>query len=173
MPDFDSAAWLLPQDRALRAGAERLQVAVSGLPLRYAPFFGRLAGLWGISEATVRSELSRARDARSWRRTPLPGLQTFELEATRSGARARLLRFAPGSRFPSHRHRGEERLLVLEGAFVDGTGATTRAGDARTMAPGSEHELIITGEGRCVAAVAEQGIEFTGPLLRFASWLFR
>jgi anti-sigma factor ChrR (cupin superfamily) len=83
------------------------------------------------------------------------------------------LSFEPGVSFPKHRHRGEEQLLVLEGAFVDTLGVTVRAGDACCMAPQSEHALRILDEGRCVAAVAERGIEFTGPLLRFANWLIR
>ncbi|RYZ06887.1 MAG: hypothetical protein EOO73_13935 [Myxococcales bacterium] len=161
----------LPQDRALRAGAQRLQEAVADLPLRYAPFFGRLAGMWSLSPEQVQRELARARDARGWRRTPLPGLRTFELAAGEAGASARLLSFDPGARFPKHRHRGREQLLVLEGAFVDAQGVATRAGESCTMAPGSEHELFISKQGRCVAAVAERGIELTGPLLRFANWL--
>jgi anti-sigma factor ChrR (cupin superfamily) len=83
------------------------------------------------------------------------------------------LSFEPGVRFPKHRHRGEEQLLVLEGAFEDAFGIITCAGDDCRMAPGSEHELRILPPGRCIAAVAERGIEFTGPLLRFANWLLR
>jgi anti-sigma factor ChrR (cupin superfamily) len=173
LPAFDGDAWPLPRDRALQAGAARLRAAVAELPLRYAPFFGRLAGLWGISEATVQSELARAKDATGWSRTLLPGLRAFEIETGRARERARLLRFEPGSRFPNHRHRGAERLLVLEGAFADGRGAKTHAGDECAMAPGSEHELYILGNRPCVAAVAEHGIEFRGSLLRFANWLFR
>lgn len=169
------AAWReeLPQDRALRVGAQRLQEAVAELPLRYAPFFGRLAAMWSLSPEAVRRSLARARDARRWTLTPLPGLRTFELAAGEPGVGARLLSFEPGVRFPKHRHRGEEQLLVLEGAFVDAHGVVTGAGDACRMAPGSEHELRILEPGRCVAAVAERGIEFTGPLLRFANWLMR
>jgi len=163
----------LPQDRALRVGAERLQAAVAELPLRYAPFFGRLATLWSLEPEQVRSELARARDARSWARTLLPGLRAFEVTAGEPGVGARLLCFEPGVRFPKHRHRGEERLLILEGAFVDALGAVTQAGDGCVMAPGSEHELRILEPSRCVAAVAERGIEFTGPLLRFTNWLRR
>lgn len=162
-----------PQDRALRAGAERLQATVAELPWRYAPFFSRLGRMWSLSPEQVRSELARAQTRRAWSRAPLPGLRTFEVAAGEPGLGARLLSFEPGVSFPKHRHRGEEQLLVLEGAFVDTLGVTVRAGDACCMAPESEHELRILDEGRCVAAVAERGIEFTGPLLRFANWLIR
>ena len=48
------------------------------LPLRYAPFFGKLADLWGMPAERVREELTRARDASRWSRTPISGLKTFE-----------------------------------------------------------------------------------------------
>jgi quercetin dioxygenase-like cupin family protein len=158
------------QELALRLGAERLQAAVSDLPLRYAPFFGRLAGLWGMPPEQVRQELTRARDSRGWSVTPIPGLRTFDVQGGEPSARAKLLRFEPRSQFPSHRHVGEERLLVLEGAFVDDQGSEAHAGDERTLAPGSAHTLHIIGGVRCVTAVSERGLEFTGPLLR---WLNR
>jgi putative transcriptional regulator len=101
------------------------------------------------------------------------GLRTFDVEGAAPGARAKLLRFEPGSRFPSHRHVGEERLLVLEGAFIDDRGAEAHAGDERTLAPGSEHTLHIIGGARCVTAVSERGLEFTGPLLRLLNRFVR
>ena len=131
----------LPQDRALRLGAGRLQSAVAELPLRYAPFFARLARLWQVPEPRVLSELTRAKAPHGWRLTLLPGLKTFEVDVGKpcSGRRARLMRLAPGVHFPKHSHRG------------------------------SEHELYIIGEKPCVAAISEQGIDFTGPVLRWAN----
>lgn len=161
------------QDRALELGAIRLQAAVRELPLRYAPFFGRLAGLWGMPAEEVRLELTRARDAGGWSFTPISGLRTFEVRGAEPGARAKLLRFEPGSHFPSHRHLGRERLLVLEGAFKDGQGSEARAGDERTLLPGSEHTLHILGDVRCVTAVSERGLEFTGSILRLLNRFVR
>ena len=163
----------LPQDRKLRLGGERLLDAVAELPLRYAPFFGRLAGLWGISEDHVLHELTRAKDPRSWTYTLLRGLRTFKVDvgAAAPARRARLMRFAPGTHFPKHAHRGPERVLVLEGAYADSNGVEARAGDMQSMAEGSEHELHILGTSACVAAIVEDGIEFTGPVLRWATKL--
>lgn len=165
----------LPQDRALRLGAERLQAAVAQLPLRYAPFFGRLAALWDAPEAQVQSELLRASDPNAWSRTPLAGLRSFQVDVggERSGVRARLLRFEPGARFPRHQHRGAERVLVLEGAYADGAGVEVRAGDEQHMAEGTEHELRILGASPCVAAIAERGIAFSGAWLRWVNLLLR
>ena len=159
----------LPQDRALRRGSERLLGAVAALPLRYAPFFGRLSALWQAPEVLVVSELTRAQDPRSWHASLLRGLTTFDLalDRTNPGARARLLHFAPGLRFPKHRHRGTESVLVLEGAYVDGNGVEVHAGETQTMPEHSEHELCMLGTEPCVAAVLEHGVKFeTVALLR-------
>lgn len=164
----------LPQDQALRRVGARLFGATSELPLRYAPFFGRLSTLWQAPEQLVRRELTRARDPKRWRSTLLPGLKTFDIQLNGrpEGERARLLHFAPGSRFPKHRHRGHECVLVLEGSYADGNGLEVRAGDLQSMPPGSEHELCILGDSPCIAAVSEHGVDFTGPILRWASKLF-
>jgi hypothetical protein len=153
-------------------GAARLAFAVAELPLRYAPFYARLSNLWDVSEKNVEQELRRARDPRSWSLTLLRGVKTFEVgTGTRGGMRRRLLRFSAGVHFPTHRHRGEERVLVLEGSYADSSGCQVRAGEEQRMAAGSEHELTVLGSRDCIAAVAEQGLEFTGPLLRWATKL--
>ena len=173
MPAFSSDA--LPQDQALHAGAERLRHAVAELPLRYAPFFTRLAGLWQVTEDRVLGELLRAKDPKSWRLTLLRGLKTFEVDLGRPAAaqRSHLLHFAPALRFPQHSHHGPERVLVLEGSYADASGLEVRAGDEQTMAAGSEHELNILGNVPCVAAVTEHGISFITPWLRRARRLLR
>lgn len=159
-PDFLSAE--LPQDRALERGGRRLLEAVGELPLRYAPFFGRLAHMWQVSEARVLSELTRAKDPQSWRASLLPGLKTFDLEllVERADGHARLLHFAPGAHFPKHRHHGTEHVLVLEGSYADQDGALRRAGDEQSMPPHSQHELRILGSVPCVAAVVDAGVKF-------------
>ena len=161
---------LPPGDSQLR-GAERLARAVSELPLRYAPFFGRLGELWQIPEEQVLSELTRARDPQTWALTWLRGVKTFDVRAS-AEARSRLLCFAAGVRFPKHRHRAPERVLVLEGSYVDSTGCEVSAGEEQLMPAGSEHQLQVLGERDCIAAVSESGIEFTGPWLRWVTKLF-
>jgi len=164
----------LAGDRARRLGALRLSQAVAELPLRYAPFFARLAGLWEMPEEQVQSELLRAKDPKAWRSTMLRGLTLFNLRRSqRSGARARLMRLEPGVHFPQHAHRGRESVLVLEGAYADANGVEVHAGESQTMAEGSKHELHILGSEPCVAAIAERGIEFTSPWLRWANRLLR
>jgi anti-sigma factor ChrR (cupin superfamily) len=140
--------------------------------LRYAPFFARLGRLWHLSEDDVRRELTRARNPRTWSLTWLPGVQTFEVGAS-SGVRSRLLRFGAGVHFPKHRHRAAERVLVLEGSYVDSMGRAVCAGDEQLMPAGSEHQLRVSNDRDCIAAVREGGIEFTGAWLGWMAKLFR
>lgn len=164
----------LPGDRARELGSARLLEAVSHLPLRYAPFTARLAELWQLSESQVLNELTRAKNPRAWSRTPLRGVAIFNVErAERSGVRAHLMRLQPGAHFPKHAHRGSESVLVLEGAYADTDGTEVHAGQIQTMPRGSEHELRILGSSPCVAAISEQGIEFTSRWLRWANVLLR
>ncbi len=164
----------LPADRALRRGAERLQRAVSELPLRYAPFYGRLSSLWAIPEPQVLSELTRALEPGAWSRSLLPGLRSFEVRVPKHAeARGHLLRFSPHARFPRHRHRGDERVLVLEGGYADSDGLEVHAGDEQVLLAGSEHELRIIGDAPCVTAVSERGIAFTSPWLAWLNVLLR
>lgn len=62
--------------------------------------------------------------AQPWTPSPIPGVERRLLD--RDGgevARATsIVRYAPGSHFPSHGHGGGEEILVLEGTFSDGQG---------------------------------------------------
>lgn len=158
----------------------RIMTQVETLPLRYAPFYSRLAELFDLPEPEIEALLSRARDHGSWRRTVLPGVRRFTVAPgpRLTGAEAHLMRFAPGLRFPNHRHRGAETLFVLEGAYIDRkNGARVGAGERQDMIEGSEHGLLVEAGEPCVAAVVSRGVDFTGPVLgplnRLFSWFAR
>src|SRR5262245_35678144 len=126
------------------AAAARLLSAVETLPLRYAPFYDRIAALWDLPEAAVVAILERARDPAAWRKSKLPGLRLIDIEAGERcrGADVHLVRFSPGMRFPRHRHPGPEALLVLEGSYRDSTGRVVGPGDLHEMLPDSEHGFL-------------------------------
>lgn len=155
-------------------GRERLLRAVEPLPLRFAPLFSRIAALWDVSELDVEALLCRARNADAWRKPGLPGLSVVDVEggAAVHGAEVHLVRFAPGMRFPAHRHPGPEALLVLEGSYRDSSGHWVRAGELHRMPPGSEHWFHVGKEGPCVAASVQYGREFTGALMKILTRLF-
>jgi hypothetical protein len=155
------------------AGAlERLMGAVAELPLRYAPFFARLGELYDLPEREVRALLERTRDAGAWKRAPLPGLELITVEGGPrvAGSEAYLARFAPHMKFPKHRHRGHEDVLILEGSYTDSSGKVFRSGDVHTMSAESEHSFTIDDEP-CVAAAVHGGIRFDSLVMRaLAKW---
>jgi len=155
------------KDPSVEAGLERLLAAVEAPPLRYAPFYGRLASLWDVSEDDVAAMLARAKHPSAFRATGLPGIRRMELRGGPSlrGAGVALLHLAPGARFPEHRHEGHELVLVLEGSYRD-RGRGFEPGDLQSMPPGSTHALHVDDGAACVAAVVSRGFAFTSLPLR-------
>lgn len=173
-PDLELAS-LLPEvlNRAERAaGLARLLGAVSQLPLRYAPFVARTASLWGVSEDRAYQIFGSSAQASHWKRTPLPGVRVLPVAEEAGGANKFMVRFAPGIRFPRHRHVGSEALLVLEGSYTDTLGRVVRPGDLHEMASGTEHGFLVSQEGPCIGAVLQHGREFTGTLMRLLAMVF-
>lgn len=164
---------LLAPSRAPDAVKLRLLAEVEALPLRYAPFWGRLMDVWDLSEPNVLAVLERAKDPAAFRKTPLPGLRVLDVEGGPrvAGADVHLVRFAPGLRFPRHRHPGDEVLLVLEGSYTDSSGRRVQPGDVHAMSAGSEHGFRVSREEPCVAASVQRGREFTGFWIRLLSKL--
>lgn len=166
----------LPQLLTPRAalGRECLLSAVRPLPLRYAPFYDRMATLWDLPVAAVESVLERASEPSAWRKPGLPGLTVIDVEpgAALRGARVTLVRFARGMRFPMHLHPGPEALFVLEGSYLDTCGRHVGPGDLHEMAPGTRHSFRVGRGEPCVAASVQFGLEFTGIFMRVMTKLF-
>ncbi|HEY3494119.1 MAG TPA: cupin domain-containing protein [Polyangiaceae bacterium] len=165
---------LLEPEPANPEATARLLSAVEALPLRYAPFFARIAALWDLPEADVVAILDRSRDPEAWRKSKLPGLRLIEIPAGERcrGADVHLVRFSPGMRFPRHRHPGAEALFVLEGSYRDTSGRVVGPGDLHEMLPGSEHGFLVAREEPCIAASVQYGREFTGFLMRILVRVF-
>ena len=84
-----------------------------------------------------------------WQPGEVAGLEVMPLH--RHGSeRVQLVRLAPGTRLPPHRHPGGEEIFVLEGAFADEEGRYPKGAWLRTP-PGSMHEVI--SEGGCTLYV--------------------
>jgi quercetin dioxygenase-like cupin family protein len=166
---------LLPATALPTGGRERLLADVSEAPLRYAPFFDALASLWDLGEDEVRAELTRSKDREEWRFTALPGIRLFDVRGgpRTEGADVRLVSLAPGLRFPVHRHKGLEKLLILEGSYTDSSGTVYRSGDLHEMADGTEHGFVVDEKEPCIAAVVEHGREFRSVILRVLAKLVR
>ena len=168
-------AGMLPEvlPRSGASGLTRLLDAVSQVPLRYAPFLDRVAALWDVSAEQANAVFSQSKTLAGWKRTPLPGVRVIAVSGgpRTSGAETFLVRFAPGTRFPRHRHPGHESLLVLEGSYADTNGRVVGPGDLHEMEPGSEHGFLVDKDGPCIGAVVQRGREFTGLLMRILAFL--
>jgi hypothetical protein len=96
---------------------------------------------------TIIGELVRAGDT-AWESTEDPGIEIRQLH----GRETMLIRMAPGSWLPSHRHDTAEQCLVLEGSITGG-GVTANAGDYVFMPHGSSHPSLFSQNG-CVMLIA-------------------
>lgn len=99
-----------------------------------------------------------------WQETRYRGIGIWFYSSDRATGRALvLIRMDPGCGYPRHRHRGEERLLVVQGAYRDDRGEH-RAGEFAVYEPGSDHAPVATSEPGarpCVLlALADEGLEF-------------
>lgn len=83
----------------------------------------------------------------NWVLSPADGVSRMPLEkeAEESGHTTSLVRFAPGSSFPPHKHPLGEEIIVLEGVFSDENGDYP-AGTYLRNPPGSMHSPF-TREG--------------------------
>ncbi len=65
--------------------------------------------------------------------------------------KAVLMRYAPGTTIPRHRHLGDEQIFVLDGSVTDDTGTCTSGNYARRP-PGCIHS-VTSRDGALVLAI--------------------
>ena len=150
-----------PPAPALR---QKLLQAIQAGALRYAPFWDRLGSLFDLSESGVSAVLDDAENASKWEASPIPGMSLFHLQGGPRVATADvgLVRLPPNVAFPHHKHLGDERVLVLQGAYEDSGGRIYRAGDLHEMRVGSDHGLTALDQGVLFAVVLFEGISIEG-----------
>jgi anti-sigma factor ChrR (cupin superfamily) len=68
--------------------------------------------------------------------------------------------------FPSHAHKGVERVLVLDGSYEDSHGVVHRTGELRAWDAGTAHAFRISRAEPCVVASVVSGREFQSLPLR-------
>jgi len=139
----------------------RLLLAVSAAPLKYAPFFDRLSSFLDLPLDRVQQILADVNDRARWEPAPLRGVQLMHFDGGPSvaGADVGLVRIEPNYRFPNHRHKGEERLFVLEGGYLDSAGNKYEPGDVQVMSPHTTHDYTVLPGGLLAALVLYEGIE--------------
>lgn len=86
------------------------------------------------------------------------GVEIHPIYTDNAGCSAALLRYAPGSSVPVHKHTGYEHILIISGEQSDGQ-RRYQSGDLIISRPGSTH-AITSDSGCIVLAVWEKPVSF-------------
>jgi hypothetical protein len=170
--DLDLIAAALTADLAPLAPAPstRERLLQTG-PSRFARFARTLADLIDVSVDRAKALLERALDladpvrmaSNAWEPLPIPGACTLWVEggSAVAGCIRGFVRIPAGSDFPEHRHLGDEKVLVLDGAILDSSGLEYHPGDIAEMPAGSSHSYRARDGGTdlLVFAVVREGID--------------
>lgn len=143
---------------------DRLLASARG-PARFAPFIDRLARLVDLASDRAEALLASLSDPATWQPSPGPNVHLVHFDGgpACAGADVGFVRVAAGTTFPDHRHLGEEIALILQGSYVDETGAVLRAGDTVRMVKDTRHQLTAEpAEDLIYAVVVFVGIEIAG-----------
>lgn len=124
---------------------------------RFEGFTIRFAELFDLGEQEARRLLAKIDQANpdEWASSWLPGVFILKFPAGPRVATATcgLVSVKPDTIFPRHRHRGEERVFVLQGRVRENSGRLCEPGDLFLAEPGSEHAFLTLGARPCVFAV--------------------
>ncbi len=122
------------------------------------------AALWGRIDAVLNQPPKAApfgttvrADEGQWKRLAKGVEKKLLLRDREAGIESYLLRMAPGSRLPAHRHRITEECLVLEGELSIGE-FSFAAGDFHAVAPGERHPEIFSAAGALVYIRGEPNV---------------
>jgi anti-sigma factor ChrR (cupin superfamily) len=110
---------------------------------------------WG-SDATTGGFLFVPGAGADWENTSIAGVVTRRLFSDAANDRVTMLvRMAPGTAYPAHRHGGPEDCYVLEGDLRVGD-LHMRKGDFQRAELGSEHVIQSTDGGCLLLLVSSQ-----------------
>ena len=116
----------------------------------------RLARWTELSPDAMRDRFRDCLDeTKAWIPTKVPGVDFVHFQAGPSlaGADTGFVRWAPGSVFPLHRHRGEELTFVVEGTLFFSGGEVLEPGDEVVMPAGSEHSVWTDDRGALIVTI--------------------
>ncbi len=155
----------LPQEQPSEALRARLLTSAAQ-PGRLARFAVQVARLLDLSLERAKALLERIDDPAGWS-TELPGVSFLWVDGGPSVADAvrGFVRVQAGLDFPEHEHFGEERVLIMQGAYRDGvTGKLWTAGEESVMVAGSAHGFSVPAGGPDLLklAVIQRGLR-VGP----------
>lgn len=124
---------------------------------RFKGFTERFAELFDLGKKEAGRLLAKIDEtqANEWTSSLFPGVNILKFPGGPRVADATcgLISIKPNTIFPRHRHRDEERVLVLQSRARENSGRLFQPGDLLISEPGSEHAFVTLGPEPCVLAV--------------------
>ena len=124
---------------------------------RFVGFVERFAEFFDLEKKTAQNLLAKIDTVaeQPWKSTLIPGVRILKFPGGPQVAEATcgIVSVEPDRLFPSHQHRGDEWVLVLQGTAREENDRTLQAGDILHAEPGSTHTFLTYGEKPFVFAV--------------------
>lgn len=123
---------------------------------RLTHFAPEVAALYDLSLEDAKALLEKANDVSLWSDGPGPGVQLLPVNAGPKAAERinALVKVEPGAQFPHHDHPGHERVMVLEGGYLDSGGVEVWRGEVQEMMGGTSHGFRALGRNACICAAS-------------------
>lgn len=122
---------------------------------QFAPFVDELAEFCDLAVGKMRAVLSKVSDAAAWGDEVLPGLHIIHFDHGPAcfGVDTGLIRLAPDTAFPKHKHLGREVNYVISGALIDEDGAVYGPGTYLERAKDDTHTIRASSDGLTMIAI--------------------
>jgi len=93
----------------------------------------------------------------------MPGVETLWVDGgpAAQGCIRGFVRLRAGTRYPHHRHLGEERVIVLRGGLTLDDGRALGPGDVALAGAGTSHSLVVDHD-TLLFVVVREGLAFRG-----------
>ena len=160
---FDAAAARLLDGVAPVAPPQsvRDRLLASIAPGRFERFAARFAEMYDVTVARARELFGLIDDASTYDRA-IPGavLIHFQGGAACAGADCGFIILPAGTKFPWHRHEGEEHVLIMQGRLRDCDGTVIEAGQEDHKGAGTEHEFEAMSGDDLIFCARVWGVRF-------------
>ena len=134
---------------------DNLQGQLQGVG-RFEHLFEQVAELFDVSVDEAREILKRVDQPEAFDSELAPGVWVAPVNGgprvVAEGSFTVLLKLSPGAEFPRHTHGGQEKVLVLEGGYLDSDGKEYWRGELDVREKGTSHSFKGLAEMGCVCA---------------------
>jgi quercetin dioxygenase-like cupin family protein len=149
----DALAAATPEAEPAPEVRARLMARITGTPPAQATAPAQPWKSWTETAHRTANGVVRSDDT-GFEPTAYPGIEVRRLFVDRAAGRTTMMvRMAPGTSYPAHRHGGFEECFVLEGTLHVGESVLMRRGDYQAQTEDSVHPVQWTDDG-CVLLIS-------------------